>query len=93
MDVAVTGQLIVNDWATAAQAASLGMGLAYVPAPVAAHLMEEGRLVGVLKEFCIKSDGAFLYYPSRDLALPKLKAFVAFLRAHTKAASNRRTSS
>jgi DNA-binding transcriptional LysR family regulator len=89
MDVAVTGQLIVNDWAMAARAASLEMGLAYVPAPVAAPLIEDGRLVGVVEEFCLKSDGAFLYYPSHDLALPKLTAFVEFLRIHAKKASNR----
>jgi DNA-binding transcriptional LysR family regulator len=93
MDVAVTGPLIVNDWAMAARAASLGMGLAYVPGPVAAPLIETSQLVGVLEEFCPKSDGAFLYYPSRDLALPKLRAFVDFLRAYAKTASNRWVSS
>jgi DNA-binding transcriptional LysR family regulator len=89
IDVAVTGPLIVNDWAMAARAASLGMGLAYVPGPVAAPLIEDGQLVGVLEAFCLKSDGAFLYYPSHDLILPKLKAFVEFLRAHSRTASSR----
>jgi DNA-binding transcriptional LysR family regulator len=86
MDVAVTGPLIVNDWAMAAQAASLSMGLAYVPAPLAAPFIADGRLVGILEEFCLKSDGAFLYYPGRDQAMPKLRAFVEFLRVYTKSA-------
>jgi DNA-binding transcriptional LysR family regulator len=80
VDVQVAGPLIVNDWALSVDAAALGIGLAYVPRPLAQPHLAQGSLVSVLDEYCLKSDGAFLYYPSRDQALPKLKAFVQFLR-------------
>jgi DNA-binding transcriptional LysR family regulator len=88
VDVKVSGPLIVNDWALSVKAATLGMGLAYAPRPLAQPHLDMGSLVSVLDGYCLKSEGAFLYYPARDQALPKLRAFVEFLRAYRQTNRN-----
>ena len=61
-------------------AALHGAGLAYVAEPVVANHLEAGRLTGILEDYWPQSPGLFLYYPSRTQALPKLRAFVEFMR-------------
>ena len=72
----VAGPLIANDFATMLGAAVEGMGLAQVPAPIAAGAAKAGKLVHVLKPFAPVAPGVFLYYPSRHQMMPKLRAFI-----------------
>ena len=61
-------------------AALQGMGLAQVPAPIAAAHIKAGKLVPMLERFSPTMPGVFLYYPHRHQALPKLKAFIAHVK-------------
>jgi DNA-binding transcriptional LysR family regulator len=56
------------------------MGLAQVPAPIAAAHIKAGKLVQMLERFAPTMPGVFLYYPHRHQALPKLKAFIEHVK-------------
>ena len=57
-------------------AAVEGLGLAQVPAPIAAEAVKAGKLVHVLEPFAPMTPGVFLYYPNRHQMMPKLRAFI-----------------
>jgi len=76
IEIAVSGPLIANDYPTILGAAIQGMGLAQLPAPIAAEPVKAGRLVAVLERFAPTNPGVFLYYPSRRQMSPKLRAFI-----------------
>lgn len=76
IEISVSGPLIANDFRTILGAAMEGIGLAQVPAPVAANALAEGKLVQVLEDFAPMAPGVFLYYPSRRQMSPKLRAFL-----------------
>ena len=52
------------------------MGLAQMPAPIAAGPTKAGKLLQVLKPFAPTAPGVFLYYPNRHQMTPKLRAFI-----------------
>jgi DNA-binding transcriptional LysR family regulator len=80
IDVAVAGPLIANDFPTVLGAAIAGMGLAQVPAPIAADALKAGKLLPVLEPFAPTVPGVFLYYPGRRQILPKLRAFIDHIK-------------
>jgi DNA-binding transcriptional LysR family regulator len=73
--------LIANDFPTLLSAATEGVGLAQVPAPVAARAVKAKRLVPLLAPFAPTAPGVFLYYPSRHQVMPKLRAFIEHMKA------------
>jgi len=85
VEAAVSGPLIANDFTTLLGAALCGMGLAQVPSPIAAGAVKAGKLEVVLEDFAPMAPGVFLYYPSRHQSLPKLKAFIAHVKANARA--------
>src|ERR1700742_2505675 len=60
LEIAVSGPLIANDFPTMLGAAIEGVGLAQVPAPIAAGLIKAGKLVQVLAPFAPIGPGVFL---------------------------------
>ena len=90
IEIAVSGPFIAHDFPTVLGAAVKGMGLAQVPAPIAAEAMAAGTLVEVLQPFAPTTPGVFLYYPSRRQMLPKLRAFVDHVKSRSEAARNTR---
>jgi DNA-binding transcriptional LysR family regulator len=82
VEIAVQGPLIVNDIDVGKAAALRGVGLAFLAEPVIAEPLAAGRLELVLEDHVAWSPGAYLYYPSRTQMLPKLRAFVDFIREH-----------
>jgi DNA-binding transcriptional LysR family regulator len=78
--VPVNGQVITNDWNFAVSLALRGFGWAFVPAPLAEAHVKQGNLLSVLDEHCIRTEGAFLYYPQRAHASPKLRRFIELAR-------------
>jgi DNA-binding transcriptional LysR family regulator len=81
IEIAVSGPLIANDFPTMLGAAIEGMGLAQMPAPIAAGALEAGKLDQVLEPFAPMAPGVFLYYPSRRQTLPKLRAFIDHIKS------------
>ncbi|HEX5049394.1 MAG TPA: LysR substrate-binding domain-containing protein [Gammaproteobacteria bacterium] len=76
IEIAVAGPLIAHDFSTLLGAAVEGVGLAQVPAPMAAEPLKAGKLIEVLERFAPTGPGVFLYYPSRRQSMPKLRAFI-----------------
>jgi DNA-binding transcriptional LysR family regulator len=76
IELAVSGPLIAHDMPTVLGAAVEGVGLAQVPAPIAAQAVANGKLVRVLERFAPMAPGVFLYYPGHRQVLPKLRAFI-----------------
>ena len=82
LEIAVSGPFIAHDFPTLIGAAIEGVGLAQVPAPVAAAALRAGQLEEVLQPWAPLTPGVFLYYPSRHQMLPKLRAFIDHVKRH-----------
>lgn len=81
VDVTVNGGLILNDDRLIADAALAGAGLAYLFEGQVRSEIVTGKLVTVLDEWCPSYPGFYLYYPSRRLMRPALRAFIDFATA------------
>jgi DNA-binding transcriptional LysR family regulator len=82
IDVAVKGPVIVNDHAALMMALREGVGIAYVAEPNVATMVEAGAVEVLLPDHAVSSSGLFLYYPERRQVMPKLRAFIDFVRAN-----------
>ncbi|HEY3792713.1 MAG TPA: LysR family transcriptional regulator [Bradyrhizobium sp.] len=91
IELAVSGPLIGNDYPTMLGAAIEGIGLAQLPAPVAAAAIRAGNLVQVLEPFAPMAPGVFLYYPGHRQIMPKLRAFIDHVKHRTGAARKARS--
>ena len=69
----------MNDPASAARAAALGMGITQVGSNVALPLITNGKLDVLFPETAIQSRGLYAVYPSKRFAPKKLTAFVDHL--------------
>ena len=85
IEVAVNGPYIANDFPTLLGAAVEGVGLAQLPAPIAARSVAEGKLLRVLEPFAPLAPGVFLYHPGRHQVMPKLRAFIEHVKARAGA--------
>ncbi len=82
VSVDVSGPVIVNDFAALVMAVETGVGLAYMAEPNVDAQLADGRLEKVLHGYGVSSGGLFLYYPGRKQVMPKLRAFIDYVRAH-----------
>lgn len=80
LKVRVEGPLVFNNLALRLKGALSGLGLAYVPEDAVHALVEEGRLVRVLEDWCAPFAGYHLYYPSRRQASPAFGVLIDALR-------------
>ena len=62
-----------------AEAARLGLGLAYVPVELVADDLARGTLIRVLLRYSLRMEGLFLYYPHRNVS-PALRAVIDTLK-------------
>jgi DNA-binding transcriptional LysR family regulator len=83
VEVVVSGPFIANDVPTMLGAAVEGLGLAQVPAPIAAGAVKAGKLVPVLEPFAPLAPGVFLYCPGHRQMMPKLRAFIDHVKSHS----------
>src|SRR5712672_3762911 len=90
IEIAVSGPFIANDFPAMLAAAVEGVGLAQVPAPLAAGAVTAGKLVRVLKPFAPMAPGVFLYFPGRHQMMPKLRAFIDHVKSRSNAANKTR---
>jgi DNA-binding transcriptional LysR family regulator len=90
IEIAVSGPFIANDYPTMFGAAVEGVGLAQVPAPLAAGAVAAGKLVPVLEQFVPMTPGVFLYYTGHRQVMPKLRAFIDHVKSHSDAADKTR---
>lgn len=80
VEVAVSGGLVLDDDRLIVDAALQGAGLAYAFERQVTAELAAGRLVRVLEDWCPSFPGFYLYYPSRRLMRPVLRAFVDFMK-------------
>jgi DNA-binding transcriptional LysR family regulator len=85
VEAMVSGPLIANDFPTLLSAAMEGVGLAQIPAPVAAAAVKSKKLVPLLNAFAPMAPGVFLYYPGRHQMMPKLRAFIDHVKSRSRA--------
>lgn len=78
--VKAEGPLVFNSIMHVLNAALDGIGLAYVPEPLAAPYLADGRLKMILTDWSPYFQGYHLYYPNRRQASPAFMAFVNAIR-------------
>jgi DNA-binding transcriptional LysR family regulator len=91
IEAIVSGPFIANDIPAMLGAAVEGLGLAQVPAPIAAAAVKAGKLVPVLEPFAPMAPGVFLYYPGHRQIMPKLRAFIDHVKSRSGAANKTRS--
>jgi DNA-binding transcriptional LysR family regulator len=74
------GALTLDHLELMAQAATQGLGIAYMPDTVARPYLARGELVTVLDDWCPSIPGLFLYYPGHRHVPMGLKAFIEVLK-------------
>jgi DNA-binding transcriptional LysR family regulator len=80
IEVAVRGNLTVNDPDLAARGAVDGAGILYNAGVYVEADLAAGRLVPLLEDWLPAPTQVFLYYPSRRQVPQPLQAFIEFLR-------------
>jgi DNA-binding transcriptional LysR family regulator len=80
-EMAVEGNLIVNDNDVAIGAALDGFALHNAVEPLVRGWLADGRLESVLDAYLPPYEGFYVYYPSRQQMPPKLRVLIDFLRA------------
>jgi DNA-binding transcriptional LysR family regulator len=80
VEAIVSGPLVAHDYPTLLGAAIQGVGLAQLPAPLAAAPIADGRLQALLSRFAVTTPGVFLYHPGKRQVLPKLRAFIEHVK-------------
>jgi DNA-binding transcriptional LysR family regulator len=79
-DIPVTGPVIVNDWSAALVALRTGVALSMMAEPMATAMVDAGEIELVLTDHAASTSGLFLYYPGRKQVMPKLRAFIDYVR-------------
>jgi DNA-binding transcriptional LysR family regulator len=83
-DIAVEGSLIVNDIDLLLRVVLDGGGVGYLPEPIVASHIAQGRLVSLLQDWSITKPGIFLYHPSRRQPPMPLQVFLRFVETWRK---------
>jgi DNA-binding transcriptional LysR family regulator len=83
-EIAVEGSFTVNDVEVLLSAALDGVGVAYLPEPMIAPYVAQGRLVSLLEGWCCTQPGIFLYHPSRRQTPMPLQVFLRFVEKWRK---------
>ncbi|MBB6412191.1 LysR substrate-binding domain-containing protein [Mesorhizobium sangaii] len=82
--VAVNGPLVVSSRDMAIAAAVQGVGIAFWAEDLVRPLIDAGKLVSLLDDWCAAFPGWFLCYQKQRHTSPTVRSFVDFLRhAHT----------
>jgi DNA-binding transcriptional LysR family regulator len=84
-EIAVSGRLIMNDFAAMIQAALDGLGITYMINGYIERFIEDGRLVRLLADWSPAMPSLTLYYPDRRRVPAKLRALIDFLKAERAA--------
>lgn len=80
MVVDVPGALTLDDNDLMVEAAKDGLGIAYVPEPIARQALDSGKLVIVVADWSPPLPGLMLYYPANRHTPAPLRAFIELLK-------------
>jgi len=81
VEIEVPGSLTLNQESLMIDAATDGMGIAYVFESSVRSQLDDGRLLSVLDDWCPTIPGAFVYYPSSRNISSALRAFIDSVKA------------
>ncbi len=84
IEVAIQGPLTVNAIDVAFRKALDWVGVAYLPEPIVASHLAEGRLIPVLEDWTRTLPGVFVYHPSRRQTPKPLEVFLRFVETWRK---------
>jgi DNA-binding transcriptional LysR family regulator len=84
IEIVVEGSLIVSEIDLALQNTLLGVGVGYLPEPIVAPHLAQGRLVALLEGWSNTLPGVFLYHPSRRQTPKPLEVFLKFVEKWRK---------
>jgi DNA-binding transcriptional LysR family regulator len=79
IEIAVSGSLIVNDVDVLLNSALDGIGVAYLPEPMIASHLAQGRLIPMLEDWSRTLPGVFLYHAGRRQTPMPLSVFLKFV--------------
>jgi len=85
-EIAVEGSFIVNDADVLLRTTLQGVGVGYLPEPMVASHLAEGRLEILLEDWSHTVPGIFLYHPSRRQTPMPLQVFLRFIEKWRKRA-------
>jgi DNA-binding transcriptional LysR family regulator len=83
-EVAVEGSLVANDLDMLLSTTLEGVGIGYLPEPIVARYLAQGRLVTLLEGWSRTLPGVFLYHPSRRQTPMPLLVFLRFIEKWRK---------
>jgi DNA-binding transcriptional LysR family regulator len=86
IEIAVEGSLIVSDIESTLKNTLDGVGIGYIPEPMVAEHVAQGRLVVLLEGWSHTLPGVFLYHPSRRQTPMPLEVFLRFVEKWRKRA-------
>jgi DNA-binding transcriptional LysR family regulator len=84
IEIAVEGSLIVSDIESMLKNTLDGAGIGYMPEPMVATHLAEGRLIALLDGWTNTLPGVFLYHPSRRQTPMPLEVFLRFVEKWRK---------
>lgn len=79
-EVNVAGPVITNDTDFMLRAGVNGLGFVYQLESIVRPFIETGALKPVLEPFALSTPGLHIYFPARSQVLPKLRAFIDYLK-------------
>ncbi|EHK63060.1 LysR family transcriptional regulator [Achromobacter arsenitoxydans] len=80
LEIDVPGRIALSDVHAEVRAATDGIGIGCVPETYVAELLESGRLVRMLEDWCPTIPGFMLYYPRQRRVSSALRAFIDMAR-------------
>ncbi|MNT14276.1 DNA-binding transcriptional activator GcvA [compost metagenome] len=80
LEIDVPGRIALSDVHAEVRAAVDGIGIGCVPEAYVAGLLESGRLVRMLEDWCPTIPGFMLYYPRQRRVSSALRAFIDMAR-------------
>ena len=83
VEIAPPAATIVHDLASQIELTVRGLRIVSAPAASVSHLLAAGTLARVLPAWSSPLEALYLYFPSRRHQSAALRAFVAFLKAHS----------
>jgi DNA-binding transcriptional LysR family regulator len=86
IEIAIDGSLIVSDIESILKNTLDGVGISYLPEPMVATHLAQGRLVALLEGWSNTLPGIFLYHPSRRQTPMPLEVFLRFVEKWRKRA-------
>ena len=83
-EIAVEGSFIANDIELMLRLTLDGVGVGYLPEPIVAPYLAQGRLMTLLEDWSRTLPGVFLYHPSRRQPPMPLQVFLRFVEKWRK---------